>query len=99
MAASVSAQRAKQASVKKERKQKSQKTLSEQNALTEKNKKEAEAISVTEDNTSKIRNQVSEKMIGMCKKKWAEGEHRCYCEPYLEFAPAGIESDASCSGG
>ena len=77
---------------------KSKQTEAEKLALEEKKRKEAEAVLNSEKNTNKIRNEVSERMIGMCKKKWAEGEHRCYCEPYLEFAPAGISSDASCSG-
>lgn len=65
--------------------------------LEEDKRREAEAIAAIERQTIRIRNEVSEKMIGMCRKKWAEGKHRCYCEPYLEFAPAGIKSDASCA--
>lgn len=44
-----------------------------------------------------IGSEISNKMIAVCKKKWAAGEHRCYCEKYLKHAPAGIKSDPSCS--
>ena len=91
MAANVKQQRAK--------KQKLKQTEAERLAREEEKRKEAEAVAENEKNRNKIKSQISEKMIGMCKKKWAVAEHRCYCEPYLEFAPAGIKSDGSCGGG
>ena len=98
MAVSVKKAREKQDKQAADRK-KSKQTEAEKLALEDKKRKEAEAVLNSEKNASKIQNEISEKMIGMCKKKWAAGEHRCYCEPYLKFAPAGILSDASCSGG
>lgn len=70
----------------------------EQKLLDAEKEKELKLISEAESNMQKIRQQVATKMITMCKKKWATGVHRCYCEPYIEHAPAGIESDASCGG-
>jgi hypothetical protein len=43
-----------------------------------------------------IANDISNKMIAVCKKKWDAGEHRCYCEKYIKHAPAEIQSDPSC---
>lgn len=40
--------------------------------------------------------EISAKMIKMCNKFWTKGEHRCYCEKYIEHAPSGIQSDPSC---
>lgn len=97
MAASVKKLRDKRARQAREKRQ-TEKALAKQKALEEEKRKEEEAISKIEQNMNKVRSQVSERMINMCKKKWAEGEHRCYCEPYLEFAPAGISSDKSCGG-
>jgi len=99
MAANVKQQRAKKEKLALEKKQKLKQTEAERLAREEEERKEAEAVAASEQNRNKIKSQVSEKMIGMCKKKWAVGEHRCYCEPYLEFAPAGIKSDGSCGGG
>lgn len=99
MAASVKAAREQKARLAEKWLQKSKQYLAKQQALEEEKRREAEVISITDQNTNKIHNEVSGKMIGMCKKKWAAGEHRCYCEPYLAFAPAGITSIASCVDG
>ena len=99
MASNVKKARAKKARLASERKQKSKQSEAQRLAQEEKKKKEAEAVLLSEKNRNKIQGEVSQKMIGMCKKKWSSGEHRCYCEPYLEFAPAGIKSNPSCSGG
>lgn len=40
--------------------------------------------------------EISAKMISMCNKFWTQGEHRCYCEKYIEHAPSGIQSDPGC---
>ncbi|MDH5610844.1 MAG: hypothetical protein OEY66_00100 [Gammaproteobacteria bacterium] len=41
--------------------------------------------------------EITSKMLAVCEKKWAKGEHRCYCEKYIDKAPAGIVSDPSCA--
>lgn len=57
---------------------------------------EQAAIAASLAKQEAINNEIANKMIAVCKKKWAAGEHRCYCEKYLEHAPAGIKSDPSC---
>lgn len=69
-----------------------------QKQLDQEKEKELKQIAEAESNMLKIRDQVSEKMIAMCNKKWATGVHRCYCEPYIKHAPSNIKSDASCGG-
>lgn len=45
-----------------------------------------------------IGNEISTKMIAICQKKWAKGEHRCYCEKYISHAPKEIQDSSTCSG-
>ena len=40
---------------------------------------------------------ITNKMLAVCMKKWAAGEHRCYCEKFITHAPMGIESDPTCA--
>ncbi len=54
-----------------------------------------EAAAVIEKQAA-LGQEISAKMISMCNKFWTKGEHRCYCEKYIEHAPSGIVSDASC---
>lgn len=99
MAVSVRESREQKEKLAKERLKKSKQYLARQQVLEEEKRREAEVISIADQNTDKMRNEVSEKMVRMCKKKWADGEHRCYCEPYLKYAPAGITQDTSCADG
>ncbi len=80
--------------VEKERKQK----IAEQARLEkeEKARREKEALAASAALQQELSSDIAKKMIGVCQKKWAAGEHRCYCEKYIEYAPAGIESDPSC---
>jgi len=80
--------------VEKERKRK----LAEQARLAqeEKARREQEALAASAALQQELSSDIAKKMIAVCKKKWALGEHRCYCEKYIEYAPAGIESDPSC---
>ena len=57
---------------------------------------EQAAIAASAAKTQALSSEIAQKMLGVCQKKWAAGEHRCYCEKYIEHAPAGIASDPSC---
>jgi hypothetical protein len=81
--------------VEKERKQK----IAEQARLEkeEKARREKEALAASAALQQELSSDIAKKMIAVCQKKWGAGEHRCYCEKYIEYAPAGIESDPSCA--
>lgn len=73
------------------------KKLAKQKAEQERLAAEQAALAETEASKREMNAAISNKMIAVCMKKWAVGEHRCYCEKFIEQAPAGIESDPSCS--
>ena len=58
---------------------------------------EQAAIAEAEAAQNVMNEEITNKMLAVCQKKWAEGEHRCYCEKFIAHAPAGIESDPSCA--
>ena len=45
-----------------------------------------------------ISSKIAVKMIAVCQKKWDKGEHRCYCEKYIDHAPKAIQESSTCSG-
>ncbi|MCK4705395.1 MAG: hypothetical protein KAT90_07945, partial [Gammaproteobacteria bacterium] len=58
---------------------------------------EQAALAETEASKQEMNNEITNKMLAVCMKKWASGEHRCYCEKFIKHAPVGIESDPSCA--
>lgn len=103
MAAAVNVERErkkKQAAAAEARRKKleeeNKKELAAKKAQEEKLAAEAEALATSAAQQEAIGGEISSKMIAVCKKKWEIGEHRCYCERFLEHAPAGIESDPTC---
>ena len=40
--------------------------------------------------------EITVKMVAMCKKYWDKGEHRCYCQKFIEYAPEDIQASSSC---
>ena len=58
--------------------------------------RERRALAASAATRAELSTEIARKMIALCGKSWAEGEHRCYCEKYLEFAPADIPSDPNC---
>lgn len=101
VAKSVAKEKAKQqklvAEKEKQRKlveEKKQKVSAERDLQEQRIQAEAAAVIAKQ---AKLGREISTKMIGMCNKFWTKGEHRCYCEKYLEHAPSGIESDPSCN--
>ena len=76
--------------------EKKQKELAEKMKLEEKKRLEAEAIAASEAKQAAISDEITEKMISMCDKFWSKGEHRCYCQKYIEHAPASIKASSTC---
>ena len=64
--------------------------------VEQKLKQEQEALAASETVRAELSSEITKKMIALCEKTWAEGKHRCYCEKYIEFAPARIQSNPAC---
>ena len=73
------------------------KELADKKAAEELLAAEQAALADTEASKNEMSADITNKMLAVCQKKWASGKHRCYCEKFLEHAPAGIESDPSCA--
>ena len=80
------------ADAERKRKQAEAARLAQEEAL----RKEQEALAASAAVQAELSSDIAKKMIAVCEKKWAEGEHRCYCEKYIEYAPASIKSNSSC---
>jgi hypothetical protein len=90
---SIRSQRNKaKAEAERQRKEAEAARLAKQEAL----KKEQEALAASAAIQAELSSDIAKKMIAVCEKKWAEGEHRCYCEKYIEHAPASIKANSSC---
>jgi len=76
--------------------EKKQKELAEKLRLEEQKKAEAAAIAASEAKQAAIGGEITEKMISMCDKFWSKGEHRCYCQKYIDHAPASIKASSTC---
>ena len=57
---------------------------------------EAAAIAASEAKQAEIGGEITMKMVSMCEKYWNKGEHRCYCQKYIEYAPSEIQANSSC---
>lgn len=53
---------------------------------------EAAAIAASQLKQQELSAEITTKMLGVCTKMWAKGEHRCYCEKYIDQAPANIKA-------
>jgi hypothetical protein len=76
--------------------EKKQKELAEKQRLEEQKRAEAAAIAASEAKQAAIGGEITQKMISMCDKFWSKGEHRCYCQKYIEHAPASIKASSTC---
>jgi hypothetical protein len=72
--------------------------LAAKKAAEEKLAAEQAAIAASAAQQQAISSEIADKMIAVCKKKWDKGEHRCYCEKYIEHAPKSIQDSSTCSG-
>ncbi|MGB5278076.1 MAG: hypothetical protein WBP02_12995 [Gammaproteobacteria bacterium] len=59
-------------------------------------RQQQQALAASAAVQEKLSMDITRKMIAVCKKSWAQGKHRCYCEKYIEFAPANIKSNPGC---
>lgn len=96
-------QRRKQVTAEKEKKRLAAiaaKKKQEQERLRAEQEEQAEqaAIAASEEKHHQVMDALTEKMVGVCNKMWSKGKHRCYCEKFIQYAPADIKSDPSCSG-
>ena len=80
------------AEAERKRKQAEAARLAKEEAL----RKEQEALAASAATQVELSTDIATKMIAVCEKNWAEGEHRCYCEKYIKYAPANIKADSSC---
>jgi hypothetical protein len=85
----------KQAAEAKKAKEEADKKAAEEAAA--KLAEEQAALAAAEASKKEMNAEITNKMLAVCQKKWAKGEHRCYCEKFIAHAPAGIESDPSCA--
>lgn len=59
-------------------------------------RQQQQALAASAAVQEKLSMDITQKMIAVCEKTWAQGKHRCYCEKYIEFAPAHIQSNPAC---
>jgi hypothetical protein len=57
---------------------------------------EAAAIAASEIKQAQLSDEITQKMLKVCDKYWSKGEHRCYCQKYIEHAPASIQASSTC---
>jgi hypothetical protein len=87
-------QQRKKAAAEAERKRKEAEAarLAKEEAL----RKEQEALAASAAVQQELSTDITQKMLSVCQKTWAEGKHRCYCQKYIDYAPADIRADSSC---
>ncbi|PCI09292.1 MAG: hypothetical protein COB77_00285 [Gammaproteobacteria bacterium] len=73
-----------------------QKRLVAQKNSEEARRVEASAIAASLTRQKQIATEIRQKMVRMCDKFWRKGEHRCYCQKYIGYAPNEIKANASC---
>lgn len=64
--------------------------------LEEQKRAEEAAIAASQANQQAINNEIVAKMVAVCDKFWSKGEHRCYCQKYIDHAPGDIQANSSC---
>ena len=94
LAAQRAAEKEKQHRLIEEQKQKEQAVKLKQEELLA---VEAAAIAASEVKQAEINNEIAQKMISVCDKYWSKGEHRCYCQKYIEHAPLEIQQSSTCN--
>ena len=76
--------------------QRKQKALAEKRKQEEKLQLEAAAIAASEVKQAQLNDEITQKMLKLCNKHWRKGEHRCYCQKYIEHAPGSIQAITTC---
>ena len=84
-----------QAAAEAERKRKAEEAarLAREEALL----KEQQALEASAAVQAELSSDITKKMLAVCEKNWAEGNHRCYCQKYIEYAPASIKANSECN--
>ncbi|MDT8283688.1 MAG: hypothetical protein RQ982_12890 [Gammaproteobacteria bacterium] len=89
----LAAEKEKQRKLEEEKKQKAiAAQLKKQQAL----QLEAAAIAASKEKQAQISEEIAQRMISVCEKYWRKGEHRCYCQKYIEHAPAEVQASSTC---
>lgn len=83
------------AEIEKQRKQAEEIARQEQAAKLKQAELDA-AVAASAAKQVEIGDDISNKMVAMCDKYWKKGEHRCYCQKYIEYAPDDIQKNSSC---
>lgn len=91
--AAIAVEREQQRKLAEEKKRKALAVKLEQE---EKLQVEAAAIAASEVKQAQLGDEITQKMLTVCEKYWSKGEHRCYCQKYIEHAPSGIQASSSC---
>ena len=76
--------------------EKKQKELAEKLKREEQLKAEAAALAASQEKQAQIGGEIADKMVKMCEKYWSKGEHRCYCQKYIDRAPSEIQASSTC---
>lgn len=58
---------------------------------------EAAAVAASKIKQEQLGGEITQKMVSMCEKYWSKGEHRCYCQKYIEYAPSDIQANSTCN--
>ena len=91
----------KQAAAEAERKRKAEEAKraieeAERLAREEKLRLEQQALAASAAVQAELSSDITKKMLAVCQKQWDEGKHRCYCQKYIEHAPATIRANSTC---
>lgn len=76
--------------------EKKQKELAKKLKQDELIQAEAAAIAASQAKQAEIGGEIAAKMLKVCDKYWSKGEHRCYCQKYIEQAPKSIQESSTC---
>ncbi len=89
----LNAEKNKQRKLAEEKKQKEMAAKLKQEELLQ---AEAAAVAVSEAKRAEISSEITTKMVKLCEKHWSKGDHRCYCQKYIEHAPKSIQTSSTC---
>ncbi|MBE9567935.1 MAG: hypothetical protein IMF14_04515 [Proteobacteria bacterium] len=57
---------------------------------------EAAALAASQAKQLELNSEITQKMLKVCQKYWDKGEHRCYCQKYIDHAPEEIQASSTC---
>ena len=89
----LAAEKERQRKLAEEKKQKELAVKLEQEKLLQ---AEAAALAASQAKQAEIGSDITNKMLKVCDKYWSKGEHRCYCQKYIDHAPSSIQASSTC---